>query len=103
MSFAVKKPRIIEEDELAAALWYDDQQPGLGDAFLDDVELVVSDLAENALLYSIRFADVRCARLPRFRKYGVFYVIRGSEVWLLAIFHGSRDPQWLWDRTGHAG
>ncbi len=35
MSFAVRKPRAVEEDQLQAAVWYDEQQPGLGDEFLD--------------------------------------------------------------------
>jgi hypothetical protein len=28
MKFAVKKPRLVEDDQLAAALWYDKQQLG---------------------------------------------------------------------------
>lgn len=99
MSFVVRKPRVVEEDQLLAAAWYDAQQPGLGDAFLDEVELVVASLRADPLLHSIRFADVRCARLHRFRKYGVYYVIRGNEVRLLAIHHGARDPRWLHQRT----
>jgi len=98
MSFAVRKPRIVEEDQLLAAAWYDEQQPGLGDDFLDEVESVVTSLPAHPLLYSIRFADVRCVRLRRFNQYGVFYVIRGDEIRLLAIHHGARDPRWLHER-----
>lgn len=98
MSFAVRKPRVVEEDQLLAAAWYDDQQRGLGDDFLDELEAVVTALPANPLLYSIRFADVRCVRLRRFKKYGVFYVIRGKEIRLLAIHHGARDPRWLRER-----
>jgi hypothetical protein len=53
MSFVVRKPRVVDEDQLLAAAWYDEQQPGLGDEFLDEVESVISSLAENALLDSI--------------------------------------------------
>jgi plasmid stabilization system protein ParE len=98
MSFAVRTPRVVEEDQLLAAVWYDEQQPGLGDEFLNEVESVVASLAKNALLFSVRFADVRCARLRRFHKYGVYYAIRGDEVRLLAIHHGARDPRWLHER-----
>ncbi|MBI3874627.1 MAG: type II toxin-antitoxin system RelE/ParE family toxin [Verrucomicrobia bacterium] len=103
MSFAVKRHRLVEEDQLAAALWYDEQQPGLGDAFLDESEAVIAALAKDALLYSIRFADVRCVRLRRFRRYGVYYVVRGEEVRLLAIHHGARDPRWLRERKVQIG
>lgn len=98
MSFVVKKPRLVEEDLLAAALWYDEQQPGLGDEFLDECDAVIASLSVGALLYAVRFADVHCVRLRRFHRYGVFYVIRGDEVRLLAIHHGSRDSHWLHGR-----
>ena len=103
MSFVVKKPGIVEQDQLAAAVWYDEQQPGLGDGFLDESEVVITSLTKNALLYSVRFDDVRCVRLRRFRKYGVFYVIRGVEVHLLAIHHGSRDTRWIRERRQSMG
>lgn len=98
MIFAVKRPRQVEEDQLGAALWYDEQQSGLGDDFLNECEAVIASLATNALLYSVRFEDVRCVRLRRFHSYGVYYVVRGDEVRLLAIHHGARDPRWLRER-----
>lgn len=103
MSFVIKRPRLVEDDQLAAALWYDEQQPGLGDAFLDESDAIISTLADKALLYSVRFADVRCLRLRRFHKYGVYYVIRGDEVRLLAIHHGARDQRWLHERRWRLG
>ena len=98
MSFVIKKSRRIEYDLLAAAYWYDEQQPGLGEEFLDECDAVIATLSSSALLYAVRFADVRCVRLRRFHRYGVFYVIRGEEVRLVAIHHGSRDSRWLRER-----
>ena len=95
MKFVIKRPRLVEEDQLAAALWYDEQQPGLGDDFLDESEAVIAALADNPLLYSIRLADVRCVRLRRFKPYGVYYIVRGREIILLAIHHSSRHPRWV--------
>ncbi|HXI71252.1 MAG TPA: hypothetical protein VNN22_12920 [Verrucomicrobiae bacterium] len=66
MKFAVRKLRPADADALKAAAWYDEQQPGLGDAFFDDVDAAIAALAENPLIYSVRFADVRCVRLRRF-------------------------------------
>jgi toxin ParE1/3/4 len=103
MSFVIKRPRPVEDDVIAAALWYDEQQPGLGDDFLDEVEVAVASLAANALLYSIRFANVRCLRLRRFKRYGIYYVIHENEVHLLAIHHGARDPEWLRQRRQFLG
>lgn len=53
----------------------------------------VRALERDALLYRIRFADVRRAPVGRFRYYGIYYVIREKEVWVLAIFHGLRHPR----------
>jgi hypothetical protein len=103
MSFVVKRPRPVEEDQLAAALWYDEQQVGLGDAFLDESESVIASLSATALLHSIKFADVRCVRLRRFHPYGVFYVIRGQEVRLLALQHAARHPRLLEARRQQLG
>jgi plasmid stabilization system protein ParE len=103
MRFVIRRPRPVEEDQLAAALWYDEQQPGLGDDFLDESEAVINALADNALLYSVRFADVRCVRLRRCKRYGVFYLIREPEILLLAIHHGSRDARWLQERRKQLG
>jgi hypothetical protein len=98
MKFGIKRLKEVEEDQLAAACWYDEQHPGLGDDFLDESESIISGLCENALLYSVRFADVRCVRLRRFKRFGVYYIVSGREVILLAIHHGSRDQRWLDER-----
>jgi plasmid stabilization system protein ParE len=103
MSFAIKSHRLVEGDLFAAAVWFDEQQPGLGDDFLDEAEAVIAALATKALWYAVRFDDVRCVRLKRFRNYGVFYVVRDREIRLLAIHHGARDDRWLHERRALLG
>jgi plasmid stabilization system protein ParE len=67
----------------------------LGDDFLNEVNQAVRALSESALLHRIRFADVRRAPIHRFKFYGVYYIVREQEVWILAIFHGRRHPRRL--------
>ena len=98
MKFAVRKLKPADADALKAAAWYDEQQPGLGDAFFDELDAAIASLSENPLLCSVRFADVRCIRLRRFTDYGVFYLITGREIWVLAVHHGARHPRWLRER-----
>lgn len=95
MKFVLKKLRLAEADEFEAACWYEEQQPGLGSRFIDAVDSTVRSLAENALLYFIRFADVRRVAVIGFPKYGVFYYVKENEARIISIFHGSRDPGWL--------
>ena len=100
MSFVVKKLPLAEQDALEAAIWYEERQPGLGDEFLSEADGAVEALSESALLHRIRFADVRRAPIHRFKFYGVYYIVREQEVWILAIFHGRRHPRWLQRRRG---
>src|SRR5256885_396735 len=103
MRFVLKKLPPAEADLLQAACWHDEQERDLGSRFIDTVELAVRSLAENALLYRIRFADVRRMPVPNFPKYGVFYYLEGDEVRIISIFHGSRHPRWLRQRRRQSG
>ena len=95
MSFVVKRHSLAEDDAAHAALWYEAQSPGLGSDFLDEVEAAFDALKRDALLHSVRFSVVRCMRLKRFKAYGVYYVVKESEVWILAVLHGAREVEKL--------
>jgi toxin ParE1/3/4 len=98
MRFVVKKLPIAEQDTLEAALWYDEREQGLGDDFLNEVDAAVKRLTYSALVHRIRFADVRRAPVLRFKFYGIYYLIREQEVWIIAIEHGRRHPRHLQQR-----
>lgn len=98
MSFAIRKLPLAEQDALDAAIWYEECQPGLGEEFLNEVDRAVRTLSDSALHHRIRFADVRRAPMHRFKFYGVYYIVRAGEVWILAIFHGRRHPRRLQER-----
>ena len=72
MSFVVKRLPEAEADTLKAAARYDEQQTGLGDRFLDELDEVVASLARDAMVSRVRFRDVRRVNLPTF-PYGAFY------------------------------
>ncbi len=76
---------------------------GLGEEFLDEVDRAVRALSESALHHRVHFLDVRRASLYRFKFYGVYYTVRGNEVWILAIFHGRRHPRALDERVDTSG
>ena len=103
MSFVVRKLPLAEQDALDAAIWYEERQPGLGEEFLIGVDRAVRALSESPLHHGIRFADVRRAPIHRFKFYGIYYMIREEEVWILAIFHGRRHPRVLQERAARVG
>jgi len=86
---ALKRHPLVRAE---AVNWYEDQQPGLGLEFAADYLLHYRLLASDAQLYAVRFADVRRLNLDRF-PYGLFYVIRPPEIWVLAVLHASRDTE----------
>lgn len=89
---ALRRHPLVAADLRSAFDWYEDQRPGLGAEFAAEFRIAYRRLAGNPLLYAVRFADVRRVNLDRF-PYGLFYVTRAAEIWLLAVLHGSRDTE----------
>ena len=98
MSYAVKILAPADTDTVEAALWYDAQSAGLGAELMTEVNAAAQRLKENPEIHRIRFADVRRAPVKRFKFYGLYYLIRGGEVWVIAVHHGRRHPRWLQER-----
>ncbi len=71
--------------------WYEQQQAGLGAAFLAEVAAVISRLAETPLIYAAVHREVRRAVLRRF-PYLVWYRVTGNTVSVLACTQGSQNP-----------
>jgi toxin ParE1/3/4 len=103
MSFVVKKLPLAEQDALDAAIWYEERQIGLGEEFLEEVDRAARGLSNHALHHRIRFADVRRTPVGRFKFYGIYYMVRAGEIWILAIFHGRRHPRVLQERIKDLG
>lgn len=81
-------------DIQAAAVWYEDQQSGLGTRFLDELDLVFQRIAESPLQFPQLEDDVRRALLRRF-PYGVYFLAESEAVKVLAVLHLHRQPD-MW-------
>ncbi len=106
MKFVVRKLKAADIDSLEAAEWYDEgeQQPGLGDAFVEDLDSTIRLLAKNPLIYSIRFFGCPAASgSDVFASYGVFYLLVETEIRIIAVHHSSRHPRWLHERRRKTG
>ncbi|MDC0936733.1 type II toxin-antitoxin system RelE/ParE family toxin [Pirellulales bacterium] len=92
---------IIEPEaalDLQQALnWYDEQRPGLGREFIEQVDEVFSRIREMPKLHSVTYRSTRLALVRRF-PYVVCYLFDGNVVYVLAVFHGHRDPSSWQDR-----
>jgi plasmid stabilization system protein ParE len=81
-------------DIQAAAVWYEDQQAGLGTRFLDELDLVFQQIAGSPLQFPRLEGEVRRALLRRF-PYGVYFLAESEEVKVLAVLHLHRQPD-MW-------
>ncbi len=81
-----------QADLLAARNWYEQQRTGLGDTFAEAVEQILSWIEAMPEMYAVVAWDVRRGKLRRF-PYVVYYRVLGDRIEVIAILHGSRDPQ----------
>lgn len=93
----VFRPEVREELN-EAYNWYENQQTGLGDNFLDSIDEALNRICQMPESYPIIYRDVRRSVVRRF-PYLVYYRIVSSRVIITAIFHSRRDPKALKIRT----
>lgn len=83
-----------------AAGYYAAKRRGLGGEFMDAYEATVSRLRTNPLRWSQLWQGFRCARLTRF-PYGIIYRIDDAGIFIAAVMHLKRRPEYWHDRVGN--
>jgi len=87
----VFRPEVQKElDEVYS--WYENQQPGLGDNFLEQVAETLDRICQMPESYAAVYRDVRRAMVQRF-PYAIYYRIVSSRVIITAVFHGRGNPK----------
>ncbi|WP_162056139.1 type II toxin-antitoxin system RelE/ParE family toxin [Pontibacter pamirensis] len=92
------KVQLLERAELEvrdAYAWYETQQPGLGDRFLDMVDHYLTLIGSNPHQYPGRYGnELHVAPMKTFPYLVVYWVDEGQEtVFVTSIFHTSRKPK----------
>lgn len=81
-----------EDDILEAYVWYEEQRAGLGEEFLDALDIACQTLLLNPATYRVRYKKkVRAFLVDRF-PYLILYVLEKKEVNVISVFNTSRDP-----------
>lgn len=89
----VIKPEAAEDAE-EAAIWYEEQGPGLGSKFLESLEEKLTTIELNPQLFEIKYNDIRQAFLSRF-PFAIHYLFDNNSIFVLAILHTRVNPeQW---------
>jgi len=73
--------------------YYEKQQRGLGRRFKTEVEQTLLWLIENPEVCRLRPGGYRRQNLTIFPYY-IPYIVRGSTLWILAVSHTHRKPEY---------
>jgi plasmid stabilization system protein ParE len=92
VSFEVYVRPEAEKDLKNAAEWYERRSDGLGDKFLDEVQIVFETLLEHPEIYPLVHRNTHRAVMNRF-PFGIFYRIKEETIVVLTVMHGSRHPR----------
>ena len=87
-----------ELDFAQAYRWYEERDKGLGTEFARSVDTVLCQIQRHPEMYPVVNKNLRQAVTRRF-PYSIFYLIEGEAVYVVAVFHASRDPQTWQDRV----
>ena len=75
----------------AAGDWYERERPGLGEAFLIEVDRVLQLISSNPDAFPEVIDGIRKAVIKRF-PYSLYFRARGESIVVLAVFHSARNP-----------
>jgi toxin ParE1/3/4 len=82
-----------------ASDYYDRIDPQLGDDFLEQIEDCISRILRFPRSWTRLRGEVRRCRTHRF-PYSLIYQLEGERVYILAVMHSSRKPNYWVDRLG---
>jgi uncharacterized secreted protein with C-terminal beta-propeller domain len=82
-----------KEEFLSARDYYDDLIFGLGKSFIIEIEKTINIIKRNPLAYPIIKKNIRKAVIMKF-PYSILYIIEKDLIYLLAIMHQKRKPNY---------
>lgn len=90
---------VAELELTEAAQFYDEQQPGLGKAFLDAIRETSEKIKQQPEMYPFIENPIRSCRVRPF-PYRLLYRELGERIQIVAVVHLSRRPGYWKERLG---
>jgi len=81
-----------ERDISEACHWYQQQAEGLGSDCLRCVDAAIAFIGRNPLTFPKHYHEYRRVLVRRF-PYGIFYVVEGDIISVIAVLHLAQDPE----------
>ncbi len=88
-----------EEEFLGAIEYYEEHEEGLGFEFAMEVRAAIGRAAEHPKAWPVIEGEVRRCLTTRF-PYGVLYSEESDGIFILAVMHLHRDPDYWKHRLG---
>ena len=86
-----------EQEFVESVAYYESQEPGLGLRFRNEVATIVDWILQFPEVPRLRPKGYRRVNLRAFPHY-VAYIMRENTIWVVAIAHGHRRPEFWIDR-----
>jgi plasmid stabilization system protein ParE len=86
-----------EQEFTESVAYYESRESGLGSRFRDEVAAVSDWILRFPEVPRLRPKGYRRVNLRAFPHY-VAYILRGDTIWVVAIAHGHRRPEFWIDR-----
>jgi plasmid stabilization system protein ParE len=90
---------LADQELLDAFTWYEHQQPGLGMAFVNQVDRTIRRIAHYPESCPDTGEGIRRALVSRF-PYGLWYAVEQDELVVYAVAHLHRRPRYWAARLG---
>lgn len=91
------------EEELAESInFYEEIEAGLGLRLKEDVRNAIRWIASNSSVPRLRRTGYQRVNLPVFRHY-IAYFVEDDTIWILAIAHSARRPDYWISRKNTGG
>jgi toxin ParE1/3/4 len=81
-----------KRDVLNSRRWYEREEAGLGEVFAQSLAEVIDRIESMPRMYPMAHHDARRAKMRKF-PYLVYYRIVEDQIEIIAVLHGSRDPE----------
>ena len=73
-------------------LWYEEQRKGLSFDFELCMEAGIAEIMRSPDSFQKRYKDVKIRFISRF-PFGIHYLIKKNEIFIVGVFHTSRAPK----------
>lgn len=86
-----------ERDIVEAVHWYEEREPGLGQALIDQIDAALQRIEQGPERYPIVYRQLR-RTLPRRFPYAIYFLQDSNDIIVFAVLHQRRDQKILDDR-----